>query len=186
MIFSNGTFLISDPWPLFMPYRLYQPTDFTALYALEELCFQPPIRYSRAWMRKLIANPNSATWIAEDSAGENKTMAGFAIVEWTALPKGTVAYIQTIEVHPASRRSGIAAELLRRVEDSARAAGAVGIWLHVDSENTAAIHLYESRGYARKGREEHYYARHRAAFIYSKSLSASAARTHDPSSAFDL
>ena len=153
-----------------MHYRLYEPADFAALYALEELCFQPPIRYSRAWMRQLIANPNSATWIAE----ENKTMAGFAIVEWTTVPKGTVAYIQTIEVHPASRRRGIAAELLRRVEDSARAAGARSIWLHVDVENAAAIQLYRSRGYAQKGREEHYYARHRPAFIYAKSLSPAA------------
>ncbi|MGO8934454.1 MAG: GNAT family N-acetyltransferase [Terracidiphilus sp.] len=153
-----------------MLYRLYQPADFAALYTLEELCFQPPIRYSRAWMRQLIANPNSATWIAEDSAGENKTMAGFAIVEWTTMPKGTVAYIQTIEVHPSSRRRGIAAQLLKRAEDSARAAGAIAIWLHVDVENPVAIHLYEGRGYARKGREEHYYARHRPAFVYSKSL----------------
>jgi ribosomal protein S18 acetylase RimI-like enzyme len=153
-----------------MLYRPYQPADFAALYALEELCFQPPIRYSRAWMRKLIANPDSATWIAEDSAGENKTMAGFAIVEWTTMPKGTVAYIQTIEVHPASRRRGIAAELLQRAEDSARTAGAVAIWLHVDVDNSVAIHLYESRGYARKGREEHYYARHRPALVYSMPL----------------
>ncbi|MGA3332998.1 MAG: N-acetyltransferase [Terracidiphilus sp.] len=157
-----------------MLYRLYQPADFAALYALEEICFEPPIRYSRAWMRKLIANPNSATWVAE----ENKTMAGFAIVEWTAVPKGTVGYIQTIEVHPALRRRGIAGELLVRAENSACAAGAVAIWLHVDQENSAAIRLYEGRGYKRKGREEHYYARHRPAFIYSKSISDASGPHH--------
>jgi ribosomal protein S18 acetylase RimI-like enzyme len=124
-------------------------------------------------MRKLIANPSSTTWIAEESAAEEKTMAGFAIVEWTAVPKGTIAYIQTIEVHPASRRRGIAAELLKHAEDSARTAGAVAIWLHVDVENSAAIQLYRSRGYAQKGREEHYYARHRPAFIYTKPLGPS-------------
>ena len=86
------------------------------------------------------------------------------------MPKSNAAYIQTIEVHPASRRRGIALELLRRVEDSARAAGARSIWLHVDQENSAAIRLYEGRGYLRKGREEHYYARHRPAFIYAKPL----------------
>lgn len=155
-----------------MKYRLYKAADFAALYEIEELCFQPPVRYSRDWMRELIANPSSATWIAE----EGNTMAGFTIVEWTTVPKGTVAYIQTIEVHPAWRRRGIAAELLRRAEDSSRAAGATAIWLHVDVENTAAIHLYESRGYGRKGREEHFYARHRAAFVYSKSLAAAPAR----------
>jgi ribosomal-protein-alanine N-acetyltransferase len=125
-------------------------------------------------MRQLIANPSSATWIAE----ENKKLAGFTIVEWTTVPKGTVAYIQTIEVDFASRRRGIAAELLCRAENSTYAAGARFIWLHVDVENAAAIRLYESRGYTRKGREEHYYARHRPALIYSKSISATQGPGH--------
>jgi ribosomal-protein-alanine N-acetyltransferase len=156
-----------------MNYRLYQPADFAALYAVEEVCFDAPSRFSRALMRKLIANPNSATWIAEENAGEeNKQMAGFAIVDWATVPKGTVAYIQTIEVNPASRRKGIASELLRLSEVSALVVGATAIWLHVDVENTAAMRLYEGRGYARKGREEHFYARNRAAFIYAKSLAA--------------
>ncbi len=82
----------------------------------------------------------------------------------------SAAYIQTIEVHPAFRSRGIGAELLGRAEDSARTAGALSIWLHVDVENATAIRLYESRGYTRQGREENYYARHRAAFIYAKPL----------------
>ena len=156
-----------------MNYRLYQPADFADLYAVEELSFDALFRFSRALMRKLIANPNSATWIAEENAGEkNKQITGFAIVDWATVPKGTVAYIQTIEVNPASRRKGIASELLRLSEVSALAVGATAIWLHVDVENTAAMRLYEGRGYARKGREEHFYARNRAAFIYAKSLAA--------------
>jgi [ribosomal protein S18]-alanine N-acetyltransferase len=151
-----------------LPYRLYQPADFPALYAVEELCFDAPFRFSRELMRKLIANPNSATWIAE----ENKKIAGFAIVDWATVPKGTVAYIQTIEVNPGSRRQGIAGELLRLSEVSAHVVGATAIWLHVDVENAAAMHLYEGRGYARKGREEHFYARNRAAFIYARTLAA--------------
>src|ERR1039458_5198953 len=150
-----------------MLYRLYQPDDFAHLYAVEELCFEPPFRFSRALMGKLIANPNSVAWIAE----ENSELAGFAIVDWATVPKGTVAYIQTIEVHPRSRRRGIAAELLKHTENSACAAGASAIWLHVDVENFAAIRLYETRGYARKRREEHFYARHRPAFVYAKPLS---------------
>ncbi len=150
-----------------MLYRPHQPGDFAQLYAVEELCFDPPFRFDRALMRKLIANPNSATWIAE---GEQK-LAGFAIVDWVTVPRGTIAYVQTIEVHPDSRRRGIAAELLNRAEGSARAAGATAIWLHVDVENSAAIRLYETRGYMRKRREEHFYARHRPAFVYAKPLS---------------
>jgi ribosomal-protein-alanine N-acetyltransferase len=147
-------------------YRRYAPADFAALYAVEELCFAPPFRFSRATMRQFIASADSATWIAE----ENAELIGFSIVEWSAAQGESAAYIQTLEVHPTYRHRGVGAELLGRVEDSAREAGAMSIALHVDVENAPAIHLYESHGYARQGREEHYYARHRAAFIYSKPL----------------
>ena len=149
-----------------MNYREYQPGDFAALYAVEELCFEPPFRFSRAYMRQLVRSANSATWIAEEG-GE---LIGFAIVEWARSEKGTSAYIATIEVRPGRREKGIGAELLRRVEDSAVAAGAATIWLHVDAENAAAIRLYEAHGYVRQGREEHFYARHRAALVYAKAL----------------
>ncbi len=149
-----------------MQCRLYQPGDFAALYAVEELCFGPPFRFSRTYMRQLIESPSSATWIAEEAA----QLAGFSIVDWSEEPGESAAYIETIEVHPEWRRRGIGAGLLLRVEDSARAAGATAIWLHVDAENSAAIRLYERRSYERQGREEHYYARHRAALIYSKRL----------------
>jgi [ribosomal protein S18]-alanine N-acetyltransferase len=145
-------------------YRLYQSTDFAQLYAVEEFCFAPPFRFSRAYMRQLTQSPQAATWIAEDDA----ELLGFAIVEWGDDARN--AYIQTVEVTPARRGQGMGGELLRHIEDSARAAGATSIWLHVDVENSVAIRLYESRGYARQGREEHYYARHRAAFIYAKQL----------------
>jgi len=115
-------------------------------------------------MRRLTQSAHAATWIAEDSA----RLLGFAIVEWAEGSRSS--YIQTLEVTPERRGQGIGGELLRRIEDSARGAGARSIWLHVDVENAAAIRLYESRGYTRQGREEHYYARHRAAFIYDKEL----------------
>jgi len=149
-----------------MLYRLYTPADFPPLYAVEELCFAPAFRFSRSYMRQLIDSADSATWIAEEGA----ELIGFSIVDWTAESDEVEAYIQTLEVHPPSRGRGIGAELLRRAEASARTAGAHSIALHVDVENAAAIGLYESRGYARQGREEHYYARHRAAFVYAKSL----------------
>lgn len=149
-----------------MLYRLCQPADFAALYAVEELCFAPAFRFSRAYMRRLIDSPNSAAWIAE----ENAELIGFSIVEWSEQESVPAAYMQTIEVHPAHHGRGIGAELLSRAEASARAAGARSIGLHVDVENAAAIHLYESRGYTRQGREEHYYARHRAAWVYAKPL----------------
>jgi ribosomal-protein-alanine N-acetyltransferase len=160
---------LSDPigYSFTVEYRLYVPTDFPALCAVEELCFEPPFRFSRAYMRQLIESANSATWIA----GEDSELIGFSIVEWSAGQREPTAYIQTLEVHPAFRGRGIGAELLASAEESARSAGADNITLHVDIDNAAAIRLYEGRGYARQGREEHYYARHRAAFVYAKLLS---------------
>jgi ribosomal protein S18 acetylase RimI-like enzyme len=147
-------------------YRLYNPEDFAALYAIEEACFHPPHRFSRVYMRQLIQQPNAATWIAEDG----QRMCGFALVEWTHEPAGVVAYIQTLEVVPEERGQGVGGELLRHIDGSARSAGASAIWLHVDEENTAAIRVYEEQGYVCKGREEDYYGRGRAALIYAKEL----------------
>lgn len=149
-----------------MHYRLYRPADFAQLYAIEEVCFQPPLRFPRAYMRRVIENPDSATWIAE----EGEEMAGFAIVEWAGPPGDRYGYVQTLEVAPEHRRRGIARELLGRLESSAQAGGATAIWLHVDLENAAAIRLYRAHSYEPQGREEHYYARNRPAGIYAKPL----------------
>jgi ribosomal protein S18 acetylase RimI-like enzyme len=146
-------------------YRLYKPEDFVALYAIEQVCFHPPDRFSRGYMRRLVEQPNSATWIAE----EDESMSGFALVEWTREAE-LAAYIQTLEVVPERRGKGVGGELLRRLENSASAAGAALIWLHVDAENAAAIRVYQARGYVRHGREEDYYGRNRAALIYAKPL----------------
>lgn len=148
-----------------MLYRLYQPRDFSALYAVEELCFEPPWRFSRSYMHKAVKNPQSATWIAE----EGTDLVGFVVVQWTTVQGELAAYIETLEAHPAWRRRGIGRELLRRAEESAGAAGAQLIALHVHVENAAAIKLYENCGYTCRGREEYYYAQE-PAFFYAKPL----------------
>ncbi len=149
-----------------MTYRPFRPEDFAALYAIEEACFQPPLRFSRAYLQRLVRSARAATWIAEESGA----MAGFAIVEWRAATGIVRAYLQTIEVAPEKRGQGVGGELMRLAEQSAQAAGAAAIWLHVDAENAAAIQLYEARGYRREGREANYYPRGRAALVYAKPL----------------
>ena len=149
-----------------MLFRLYQPGDFPQLYAIEEICFVPPLRFSRRYMQEIISRKSGATWIAE----EDGVMAGFTVIDCIEEPEGTFAYIQTIEVAPAFRKRGVGAELLQRVDGFARSAGAILIWLHVDAQNDAAIRLYRTHGYQRQGRHEHYYARGRDAEIYVKAL----------------
>ncbi len=147
-------------------YRLYHPADFEQLYAIEEACFDSTLRFDRCYMKQLTERASSATWTAEIDG----RLAGFVIVEWTRMLRGIVAYIQTIEVDPVFRRRGIARELLRRAEESAREARATYIWLHVDESNAAAIALYQSRGYEHHGHHEHYYENGHNAEIYARAL----------------
>lgn len=126
----------------------------------------PPLRFGRGYMRQLVESTDAVTWIAEADG----KMAGFAIAEWGEGQLGIEGYLQTIEVAPEWRGQGVGAELLRRVEGSARAVHARSMWLHVDVENAAAICLYEKHGYQRRGRKENYYARRRAAWVYMKLL----------------
>ena len=149
-----------------MTYRHFQPDDFPDLYDIEEVCFQPPQRFTRHYMRQLLESPEAATWIAE----HNGAMAGFASVEWSQQATGIVAYIATIEVLPDFRGRGLGAELLRRLEGSANAERAIEIWLHVDAKNASSMHLYERSGYDKSGRVDHYYARNRSAVVYVKTL----------------
>jgi ribosomal protein S18 acetylase RimI-like enzyme len=149
-----------------MIFRPYRPEDFDALFAIEVLCFKPPFRFGRWYMRDLLQRRNAAAWIAEESG----SLAGFAIVEWTEEEVGLAAYIQTIEVAPEARSRGVGRELLARVEGSALHEGADLIWLHVDEQNSVALRLYEAMGYTARDRVEDYYAQGRAALVYCKSL----------------
>ncbi|WP_058186280.1 GNAT family N-acetyltransferase [Terracidiphilus gabretensis] len=153
-----------------MQYRLYHPADFEQLYAIEEACFDSVLRFDRHYMKQLTERASSVTWTAEWATEESTRLAGFAIVEWTRMLRGIVAYIQTIEVDPAFRRRGVASELLRLTEDSARQAHATHIWLHVDETNAAAIALYCACGYRRHGHHPHYYQNGHGAEIYAKPL----------------
>lgn len=150
-----------------MLYRPYEAGDFAALYAIEEASFEPPFRFTSAYLRRLMENPRAATWVAE----EEGVVAGFATVNCREQEPGwTIAYIDTIEVIPSWRGRGIGGSLLRHIEDSAEAAGASLIWLHVDAENASAIRLYEAHGYALEGRKEGFYPKKRAALVYAKPL----------------
>jgi [ribosomal protein S18]-alanine N-acetyltransferase len=147
-------------------FRLYHPGDFEQLYAIEEACFDSVLRFDRRYMKQLTERNSSVTWTAE----QDGRLAGFVIVEWTHMLRGIVAYIQTIEVDPDFRRRGVARELMRLAEDSARKAHATYIWLHVDETNEAAIALYRACGYERHGRHDHYYENGHNAEIYAKPL----------------
>lgn len=138
-----------------MRYRRYMPGDFEALYAIEKECFQPPLRFERGYLQQLTRARNGATWVAENKDG---CPVGFAVVEWKRQREGGLAaYVVTIEVLQEQRRQGAGSHLLQKVEESALAAGANAIWLHVEARNEAAQRLYRRHGFHEAGAAEDFY-----------------------------
>ena len=146
--------------------RLFEAPDLRALYAIEEACFEPSVRFSRSLMRMLSHDPESRTWLG---IVEN-VRAGFAIVGLKGDDDRSAAYIWTIEVLPVFRRRGVARALLARMEESAREAGCTAIELHVAADNSEALALYEGFGFARSGVDREFYGRGSDAFRYRKLL----------------
>ncbi len=136
------------------------------MYAIEEACFEPAVRFSRGLMRSLSLDPDCRTWMGMLDG----IRVGFAVVGLRGESDPTAAYIWTIEVLPAFRRRGVARELLKGVESSAVQAGCASIELHVSERNSDALALYEGAGYVRAGIQRQYYGRREDAFLYRKSL----------------
>jgi ribosomal-protein-alanine N-acetyltransferase len=152
--------------------RLFVPADLPALYAVERVCFAPPLRFSRALMRSLSEDPNCRTWLGII----NGVCAGFAMVgvagefdDATGVI-GATSYIWTIEVLPVFRRMGVARQLLLRVEESAKVSECAAIELHVAARNVDAVALYEGFGFVRHGIDREFYGRGMDAFRYRKVL----------------
>ncbi len=146
--------------------RLFEAGDLRALYAIEEACFEPSVRFSRALMRSLATNPECRTWVGMLDG----VRVGFAIVGLRSEDEPGAAYIWTIEVLPAFRRRGVARALLGRVEESAREAGREAVVLHVSERNEDALALYETAGYGKVGVEVGYYGRGEDGWSYRKEL----------------
>jgi ribosomal-protein-alanine N-acetyltransferase len=152
-------------------YRLYQPNDFSQLYAIETECFPPPVRFPKSYMRELLANRRAAVWVAVEDAGPAVgELAGFSIVDWRRGVGEVLAYIETLEVAYKFRRQGIGRELLLHVIWSALNAGASSLWLHVAEENEAAQGLYLAHEFIAQGREENYYTLGNHAVVYARAL----------------
>ena len=69
--------------------------------------------------------------------------------EWSDWRCGDFWWIQSVYVTEAARRSGVFGALHEEVVRRARAAGAVGLRLYVETENTRAQATYRHRGLER-------------------------------------
>jgi GNAT superfamily N-acetyltransferase len=83
-------------------------------------------------------------WIAElDDLVVGQLMITF---EWSDWRNRMVWWIQSVYVSPDARKSGIFRALYIHVRDEAKAAGAGGLRLYVDTTNTRAQQVYAAMG----------------------------------------
>lgn len=148
-----------------MKFRGYRAEDFETMFRLDEACFAPEFRFSRAMMRGVAEAAKARVVIAEEDG-----LAGFCVAHVEPVEGGCVAYVVTLDVSPDWRRKGLAAELMRRVEDAAREAGCGAMALHVFVENKDAIRFYERCGFVRSRRAKGFYGEARDAWVYRKAF----------------
>jgi ribosomal protein S18 acetylase RimI-like enzyme len=96
-------------------------------------------------------------------------MAGFAIMEFGA----DTAHLVLLAVRPDRRRRGVARQLLRWLEKSARTAGITVVTLELRATNRGARLFYQAVGYRVVARLPGYYGRHEAALRMARMLNCS-------------
>jgi [ribosomal protein S18]-alanine N-acetyltransferase len=142
--------------------RDYKPGDSEAMFALDLICFEPAFRFSRRAMRGFAEATGAVTVVAE-AEGQ---LVGFCVAQL----EDNLGYVVTLDVAPAWRRQGLARRLMEEVEARARAAGAMGMGLHVFTGNVGAMQFYEGIGYGRIGMAEGFYGRGMDGLVYRKRL----------------
>jgi ribosomal-protein-alanine N-acetyltransferase len=133
-----------------------------ALVHAELLAGMHRICFAEAWdadaMAALLSMPGSQGLIAVDGgslrpSAEPPGPAGFVL--WRAV--AGEAEILTIAVLPPWRRGGVGGRLLEAALAASAQAGAEAMFLEAASDNTAALALYEKRGFQRVGLRRAYY-----------------------------
>jgi [ribosomal protein S18]-alanine N-acetyltransferase len=142
--------------------RASTPEDFEALYAIDQLCFESGIAYSRRELRIYLRLPGAECLVAE-AAGKP---IGFIVIVHDAAS----AYIITLDVLPEYRRQGVAASLLETAEKGLTARDVGQVSLETATDNAAAIAFWQKHGYRTYGIIENYYPGGRSAYSMTKSI----------------
>ncbi len=159
-----------------MRLREYNSGDLGTIFALDEVCFEPPFRFSARVMQQFAEARNALTVVAENETGE---VAAFCIAHVERAGKGLRAYVVTLDVAPQYRRHGLARQMMERIEKQAVEAGCEGLALHVSVDNEGAIAFYESEGYEQSHMVKSFYGLGRHAYVYRKELGSAARNSEE-------
>jgi ribosomal protein S18 acetylase RimI-like enzyme len=157
--------------------RPYQPSDFDALLAMDQVCFPKTIAYRRREMKSYLHSEGSHCIVAEIPGPEipgradagleiRGTIAGFILTE----RDDEVAHVITLDVLALYRRQSIGSLLLEAAEQEAASRGVTRMYLETATTNKAAIALWKKHGYCGTAMIENYYGRGQNAFEMQKRL----------------
>ncbi|HEX7253026.1 MAG TPA: N-acetyltransferase [Thermoanaerobaculia bacterium] len=138
-------------------------SDLEALYALDQICFDSGIAYSKTELKQILRSASGCGVLAE-SSGE---VAGFAAGYVSARGDG---HVVTLDVSPSFRRRGLGKTLFSDLLQRFRRAGATGIRLEVEVENQPAIAFYRTFGFRPTRRVSDYYGYGRDAWEMERKL----------------
>lgn len=144
--------------------RPYAESDFDALYALDQRCFDPQVAYTREELHFFIHRPTATTVVAEDA---EEQITGFLILDHARPQSG---HIITIDVAQSHRKQGVGTTLMLQAEKLTRDSKRRAVLLEVAVENHAARKFYEKHGYLTLRRLADYYKRGGDALLLGKNL----------------
>jgi len=128
--------------------RLATREDIGRVVALEHQAFSDA--WSRASFEQLLDDARALFVVACD---DQDVVQGY-VVAWYVLDEGEIANLAVASV---ARRRGIGSLLLDAAIATARARGAVTVYLEVRDSNETARSLYASRGFVQVTRRRRYY-----------------------------
>src|SRR3954462_3600790 len=148
--------VISPTMPAPIQIRAARPADaatladYNAAMALETEHKTLDAATLRAGVERAILHSQAARYFLADIAGRvvGQLMVTF---EWSDWRTADFWWIQSVYVHPDFRAAGVFKALYRHVEALAREAGACGLRLYVERDNTRAQEVYRRLGMADSG-----------------------------------
>lgn len=129
--------------------RPHIPTDFEALYLLDQQCYAPGIAYSRRMLKWYLRLPGADCLVAEGDGA----LAGFIVTE----REDDLGHIITLDVAEAHRRRGVGTSLLAAAEARMLEAGVRRVSLETASNNLPAVAFWKKHGYRTVAVLKNYY-----------------------------
>ncbi len=123
--------------------REARPADVPALMAIEQMCFDAPVAFSRRRIRNLIANPRVFTSVAV----VDQSVAGWAVGLVRRHNSYRSGRLYNLAIDTAARGRGVGRCLLDHLLACFARVGVKHVFLEVEAGNTAAIALYKRCGF---------------------------------------